>query len=381
MRLLDFEAKTESFSQDSATDHKEATQQSAASLTLLQDDSPITSQNRHLDFTEQEIKKMPKEYRRIFTRKGGKQQHIRFRNGVYEIRARINGVDISASSKVRKIAVEKFIEKLKAPETQAAHIPTTFTAFTMFYFENFRKRKVSEKTYKADVWRLKRHLAPYFKETPLKKITPLDIQKFLDRYADEGKGKTADELHSLLNLTFKMAIAHNVITQNPLATVFHMQHETVSGHALTRAEEKKLLAECGKEYKTDFAIALYTGIRPNEYKTARIEGEMIVAVNSKRKNKRIEYKRIPISPMLRPYIEGSELHLHHPQRIRDQLKAILPDHKLYDMRTTFYTRCKECGIADAARDEMMGHSLGRLGNAYTDLSDEYLINEAQKLKY
>lgn len=32
MRLLDFEAKTESFSQDSATDHKEATQQSAASL-------------------------------------------------------------------------------------------------------------------------------------------------------------------------------------------------------------------------------------------------------------------------------------------------------------------------------------------------------------
>ena len=381
MRLLNADAKAESRNQDAAAEWKETAQESATSLTLLQGDSPTNLQNGHLDFTEQEIKKMPKEYRGLFTRKGGKQKHIRYRNGVYEIRARINGVDISASSKVRKIAVEKFIEKLKAPETQAANIPTTFTAFAMFYFENFRKRKVSEKTYKADMWRLKRHLTPYFKEMPLKKITPLDIQKFLDRYADEGKGKTADELHSLLNLTFKMAIAHNIITQNPLATVFHMQHETVSGHALTRAEEKKLLAECSKEYKTDFAIALYTGIRPNEYKTIHIEGEMIVAINSKRKNKRIEYKRIPISPMLRPYLDGTELCLHHPQRIRDQLKTILPEHKLYDMRTTFYTRCKECGIADAARDEMMGHSLGRLGNAYTDLSDEYLIREAQKLNY
>ncbi len=324
---------------------------------------------------------MPQEYRALFKRKGGKQRHIRYRNGVYEIRIRINGVDISASSKNLKTAKAKFIEKLKHADERPVDIPTTFTAFIMFYFENFRKRKVSERTYKGDLWRVKRHLTPYFGEIPLKKITPLFIQVFLDRLTDEGKGKTADELHSLLNLTFKMASAHNLISNNPMATVFHMQHETVSGHALSRAEEKKLLSECGKEYQTDFAIALYTGLRPNEYKTARIEGEMIIAVNSKRKNKRTEYKRIPISPMLRPYITGTELHLHHPQRIRDQLKAILPEHKLYDMRTTFYTRCKECGLADAARDEMMGHSLGKLGNAYTDLSDEYLIKEAQKLNY
>ena len=56
-------------------------------------------------------------------------------------------------------------------------------------------------------------------------------------------------------------------------------------------------------------------------------------------------------------------------------------HTLYDLRTTFYTRCRECGVADAARDEMVGHSSGVLADAYTDLSDAYLIQEANKIKY
>ena len=55
--------------------------------------------------------------------------------------------------------------------------------------------------------------------------------------------------------------------------------------------------------------------------------------------------------------------------------------RIKDMRTTFYSRCKECGIADAARDEFVGHSLGALGNSYTDLSDEYLLKEGAKFKY
>ena len=54
---------------------------------------------------------------------------------------------------------------------------------------------------------------------------------------------------------------------------------------------------------------------------------------------------------------------------------------LYDLRTTFYTRCRECGVADAARDEMVGHSSGVLADTYTDLSDEYLMREARKIFY
>ncbi len=83
--------------------------------------------------------------------------------------------------------------------------------------------------------------------------------------------------------------------------------------------------------------------------------------------------------MLRPFIAEEPFTFPSYNRLRLKIGEILPNHKLYDLRTTFYTRCKEYGVADAARDEFVGHSLGALGNAYTDLSDEYLLREGEKL--
>lgn len=57
----------------------------------------------------------------------------------------------------------------------------------------------------------------------------------------------------------------------------------------------------------------------------------------------------------------------------------IPTHTLKDLRTTFYTRCEMFGVAESARDEMVGHSGGKLKKTYTDLPDEYLLEEAKKL--
>ena len=46
-----------------------------------------------------------------------------------------------------------------------------------------------------------------------------------------------------------------------------------------------------------------------------------------------------------------------------------------------HTRRKELGVSDHARMYFMGHSLGALGNASTDLSDEYLLREGEKLNH
>lgn len=65
--------------------------------------------------------------------------------------------------------------------------------------------------------------------------------------------------------------------------------------------------------------------------------------------------------------------------MRKTFKKLLPNHKTYDLRTTFYTRCDEFGVSAPARDEFVGHSNGVLTNTYRDLSDDYLLKEAKKL--
>ena len=342
-----------------------------------------------VEFTDEEIKTMPKTFKRLIIiqkKRCRLRTHASGKNTItYEIRFRREGYDISASGVTLQLAKENFIKKLKTarPKDDPRHpiIPTTFTAFSLYFFENFRKEKVTAQTYNADLGRLKKHLHPYFKEKQLKKITPTDCKELLARVKNEGKSKTAEELFSIMSIIFKGAIAHALIERNPLDTVLRVTHERESGTALTKAEENALLnAVKGSIFEHAVALALFCGLRPNELPTAQLRGKFIVAVNSKRKTKKTEYKRIPVIDKMRQYIpEDGKFYIPTIKSFRNKVKDILPNHKLYDLRTTFYSRCKECNVSEYALKEYAGHSLGALGNAYTDLSDDYLLEEGKKL--
>lgn len=346
-----------------------------------------------ITFTKKELSNMSSEFLTTFRHQGCLVRVYRRESseGVYnyEFRYRRNGYNVYASANDFELAKKKFTEKLKIADklgptqNKAPAIPNTIDGFADYYFENFYKRKVTAETLRVALNQYKNHISPHFKNAPLKKITPKMCQELLDALEAQGKGKTLDDVFTILNIIFKAAVKHILIHNNPMDMVFHTKHEHKHGSALSKKEEKKLLAStAGTPQQLMFAIALYTGMRPNEYETAKLEGEFIVAVNSKRKNGKVEYKKIPITPMLKPYLEGVETIEFSSLRImRDRFNKIFPQHKLYDLRTTFYTRCQECGVADVARDEFVGHSHGALGNAYTDLSDEFLLREGKKFKY
>ena len=190
-----------------------------------------------LKFTDKEISKMPKSFRHTFVAEGKVIFYRKRKRGklyaavTYEARYRRHGFDISVSSTNLEDLKQRFIEKLRTVESGEAFpkVPTTFHEFATYYFENFRKRKVKPLTYENDTYRYSNHLKPAFGSIPLKRITPAQCQSLLDGLLSKGYGRTADEVYSLLNCIFKMAIAHGVIERNPLAIVVKVRHERQHG--------------------------------------------------------------------------------------------------------------------------------------------------------
>lgn len=346
-----------------------------------------------VEFTDKEIEQMPKKLQGLIIVNKKRCRWRIHKSGesttTIEIRFRADGYNISACGKTKELAKANMLKKLKnaKPKENISEIPTTFHSFATFYFENFRKELVVEKTYRIDLGRYNRYLKPFFKEKPLKNIVPNDCKRLLAPIEESGKEKTAEELHSLLNVIFKSAIDHYLIERNPMSTVLKVAHVAKSSIALKREEESILLSKSKIEplFELAFALALYTGLRPNELETAEIDGEFIKAVNSKRKRRGntkkrvIEYKQIYICDKLRPYLENGIPKLPTPQLLRRRISAALPGHVLKDLRKTFNSRCKELGVADPARKYFMGHAESKLDETYTELSEPYLLQEGKKL--
>lgn len=307
-------------------------------------------------------------------------------NGLIELRTQAFGSIYGRTKDEIETKLTKALKEAKAKKTKEKSvdftIPTNFHNFAIYWFENFHKRKVKESTYAESTKLYNRHIKQRFEKMSVKQITPVLLQNFLDRFSD--RPKTADDLHSQLNQIFTSATKHGIIKLNPMGMVFHKQHEREHGSAISKDNEKLLLAAyAGTPFQAQFAVILYTGLRPNEYETATLDKNFIKAVNSKRKGNKVAYKRIPISPMLRPYLSNAtDLHMASTIMLMKRLKKVLPEHSLYDMRTTFQTRCTECGVSDVAIGLFMGNSIGgALKEAYTDISDEYLLREGEKLNY
>lgn len=357
-------------------------------------DNETENENIPIIFTNKELSIMPLQFRKEYRIDGSVVRCRKRPTGqnkyTYEMRYRRDGYNVTATAKNLEECKAKFLQKLKEADKQqkTQEKTTNFKIFALYYYENFKKRQVKENTYKVDFLRLNNYLLPAFGKFDLKEIKPDFCQNFIDGLVQEGKSKTAEALHSLLNQLFKGAIKHGYITHNPLDLVVRHKHEREHGKAFTLQQEKEFLTACnGSKYRALFITALYTGMRPNEYEHAEFKGDFVVTINSKRKNGKIEYKKIPISPMFAPYVTENFKKSFTMQKntplntVRKHFLNAMPEFKLYDLRTTFYTRCEMCNVNEKAKNHFVGHSNGVLGDTYTDLPDDFLYSEAQKIRY
>ena len=167
----------------------------------------------NLSFAQKEIDKMPKTFKKEF-RADGCAARVRKRLCgkncyTYTIRYRKNGYNIEVTNKDLETAKQLFIEKLKTAEkvVKKGVVPTTMNAFSMYYFEKFRIKKVKQNTYISDLGRYKKYILPYFQEKEIRKITSEECQDLIEQIDNEGKGKTADEIYSLLSIMIEPSSA------------------------------------------------------------------------------------------------------------------------------------------------------------------------------
>lgn len=320
----------------------------------------------------------------------------RLHNRTYEKRAVIDGVLVYGTGKTAEICEENFISSLlsnfSSLQNQDQNISKNilFSDWAETWFTRIYKTTVLPDTYDRQYKTHLRHILPFFQNKRLKDITYLDCSEFFNEMRAKNIDRTMESCYGILSRIFSSASEDELIRRNPMTKIKPVKHERKNGTPLSKNEEQIFLENIrGSKYEALLLVSLYAGLRPCELSSARIEGSFIVARNRKQKNvKKIVFKKIPITPMLEPYRPILERDL--PKltenfsiyEYRTIFNRAIQNHRLYDLRDTFATRCQECGVPENVVQLWMGHTPGTLlGNVYTRFSDDYLLSEGKKVKY
>ena len=220
------------------------------------------------------------------------------------------------------------------------------------------------------------------------------IQEYLFKYIHEGKARTAQKLHLILTCIFDLAV-EDLDIKNPMKKIELPYHESKKGSAFTKQEERTLVDYCIKNSKATASSALlvllYFGLRQSELASISVENETLTCTTSKQLKGRVEVTRsIPFTPMVKrvlPYIDFEKAKETKQRTIASAMKRLFPKHHPHELRYTFITRCKECGVNPEVVMLWDGHSFDKdvktteVDRGYTDYSQEYLRKEALKVDY
>ncbi len=347
------------------------------------------------DFTEKEIRQMPKEFKKKFKIGKIKASVRKQPCGVYEIRCQINYHKITATSKLLEIAKQKFIEKLRVLDGEINVYrgkKVYFCDYMMAWLETVKKPYIKENTYKNYLQLFNAYIVKTFIKRDLSTIKQLELQEFINRFTEKGQFRTAQNLHRLLSALFDYAVADEIIQRSPMALVKKAVYEQEHGEPLTREEESYLIKCLKLErtiYSQVYAFMVYTGVRRAELSSCEIEKDFIKVRTAKvRKGKKEKNRLIPISPILKkilPLIDFETIKNIPVNTLTSHIKLFFKNHHLHDLRHTFITRCQECGIRREIVSLWAGHAADNsiTSTVYTHLehNKDIQLEEIKKFSY
>ena len=347
-----------------------------------------------LHFTYKEIKNMATTFKKVFIANGLCAHIIKRESGkksvCYEIHYRSNGYDISTSSTNLAKAKEKFLGKTIPGEIEKYYTSKQENETKLFqnvFEEWFRfksKTKVTEKVLNTH----KKHfetLPKNIQQKPIATITMEDVATCLNGLAE----RMYEEYRTLFNMVFNFAIANGYIFNNPLSLIPFSRATRKTREALSEQELRSFLIKIQQpKFDKIRQIAYFYyffGLRASELnEETRREGDFIITQNRKRKNGKIEYKKIPIPKEAESLIDWN-YPLHRVIRANTAgklFRTLLGEGKsAYNLRHTFSTICQQ-EVRQEIVEIWLGDSPQRLiGKVYTHFSDKFMREEMNKVKF
>lgn len=345
-----------------------------------------------LKFTQKEIDAMSEPVKILLIYSGYEIRYRTIKN-TYQVRFRRDGYNIElcardlATLKVRFLtAIEKAVPVKKLTTPLLKDYITEWLAI--------KKTTVKESTLNGYINLIQAHIIPAFGDKRLEEITRADVQNYLTQLVNQEKYRTAEKLKIQLNAIFEVAVA-DYNFKSPMTKVELAKYETKKGSSLSLAEEKFVVDYCilhrdNPAYQA-ILILLYTGMRIGELVSAFLHENYIECETEKvRKGKAKEFRKIPISPMLRKvmqYIDFEAAKSSKKDYIYRCFQKILPDRHTHELRYTFITRAKECGCNLELVMLWDGHKFDKdvvtsaVDRGYTTYSDGYYFREIEKINY
>lgn len=359
-------------------------------------------EKNYLKFTQKEIRSMPSHYRKyfilgeqvVFYRKKG--------NGVFEARfqRKAENIYIQVSSKSVTELKEKFLAELvacskgtQAEKRRKTVHNTLFNDYALQWLET-KQRVTKESTYLEYERQIKKDVLPYFESKFIVELDRAFIQTFLFKYVDESKMRTAQKLQLLLKCIFDL-ISTDFNIPSPMKNIELPYYEPKKGQVFTFEEERKLVDYCleNRENATADAllVLLYFGLRQSELASITVNGEWLECITAKtRKGRNIVTRKIPFSPMFKkvlPYVDFEKVRKTNIAAIKSTIRRLFPNHHTHELRYTFITRAKECGVNQELVMIWDGHEFdkdvktSKVDRGYTNYSSEYQLREVEKITY
>lgn len=366
---------------------------------------------RFIMFSQKELSKMGKRVRNQITIDGNKIPYdIRY-NGCLRIRRQINKIKIEVCGATAESLKRNYLARLaevldQINGTQTAQIaptkakPPKGAILLKDYSQEWliaKKTTVKTSTF-AEYERLQTQtIDPELGDYLLKDITRSIIQQFINRLAEEGKGRTIQKVVLQLKCIFDMAMVDFGI-DSPMRKLEIPYHEKKETPPLTIEAERKVVEYCKTHSDlpvcSAMLVQLYFGLRCSELQSIHVEDEMLCYTPSKeRKGRTVREIQIPFTPIFKrvlQFVNFTAVRTLNVRSIQSALNRIFVEdehHHPHEFRSTAISRWKECGVNlevvmlwDGHKDDKQVAS-SKVDRRYTKYSIDYIKKESEKVDY